>query len=431
MIILHNLEKSKELYSKAKKYIPGGVNSPVRAFKAVGCDPVFIKKGKRAYLYDEDSNKYLDYVCSWGPLIFGHANKKIIKAVEKSLRNGFTYGAPTQLEVELAQLITNCIPSIEKIRLVSSGTEATMSAIRLARAYTKKDKIIKFKGCYHGHADSFLVQMGSGGLTFSMPNSPGVLEDVAKNTILANFNNKEDIKDIFNRFKGQICAVIVEPVAGNMGVVKPENDFLNFLSEIAHENDSLLIFDEVITGFRLGLAGAQGIYKVEPDITTLGKIIGGGFPLAAFGGKSKIMDMLSPEGPVYQAGTLSGNPIACTAGITTIKMLIEDPPYDRLEKITKYLTEEIQKIFKKYSISSYISQCGSMFTPFFCNDKVIDLDSALKSDIYIYSKFFQELLKRGIYPPASQFESWFVSTAHSEKDIDFTLRVIENVAKNL
>ncbi|AWB10733.1 glutamate-1-semialdehyde 2,1-aminomutase [Thermodesulfobium acidiphilum] len=423
-------KKSKELYDEARKYIPGGVNSPVRALKAVGCNPAFIKSGKKAYLFDEDSNKYIDYVCSWGPLIFGHANKKIIKSVEEALYHGFTYGAPTKVEVELAKLITKCVPSIEKVRLVSSGTEATMTAIRLARAYTKRDKIIKFKGCYHGHADSFLVQMGSGGLTFSIPTSPGVLEDVAKNTLLANYNNKEDVKNIFNTFKDQISAVIVEPVAGNMGIVKPEDGFLNFLAEITRENGSLLIFDEVITGFRLGLAGAQGIYNIKPDITTLGKIIGGGFPLAAFGGKAQIMDLLSPEGPVYQAGTLSGNPIACTAGITTIKMLLEDPPYDKLEKITKYLTEGMKDIFKKYSIDIYISQCSSMFTPFFCSGKVTDLDSAIKSNTQMYSKFFQGLLNKGVYPPASQFEAWFVSTAHSQKDIDATLETIENVAKN-
>jgi glutamate-1-semialdehyde 2,1-aminomutase len=424
-------QKSKELYSEAKKYIPGGVNSPVRAFKAVGCDPVFIKKAKKAYLFDEDSNKYIDYVCSWGPLIFGHANKKIIKSVEESIQKGFTYGAPTKLEVELAQLITKCVPSIEKVRLVSSGTEATMSAIRLARAYTKREKIIKFKGCYHGHSDSFLVQMGSGGLTFSVPTSPGVLEDVAKNTILANYNSKEDVTNIFNSLKGQICAVIVEPVAGNMGIIEPKDDFLKFLRDITNINNSLLIFDEVITGFRLGLSGAQGIYDIKPDITTLGKIIGGGFPLAAFGGNAQIMDMLSPDGPVYQAGTLSGNPIACTAGIATLEMLIEDPPYDKLEKKTKYLTQEMKNIFQKYSVESYISQCGSMFTPFFCTESVTDLDSAAKSNTQTYSKFFQGLLKNGIYPPASQFEAWFVSTAHSEEDFDTTLKVIEDVAKDL
>ncbi|MEO1784150.1 glutamate-1-semialdehyde 2,1-aminomutase [Thermodesulfobium sp. 4217-1] len=424
-------QKSKELYTEAKKYIPGGVNSPVRAFKAVGCDPVFIKKAKKAYLFDEDSNKYIDYVCSWGPLIFGHANKKVIKSVEESIQRGFTYGAPTKLEVELAQLITKCVPSIEKVRLVSSGTEATMSAIRLARAYTKKEKIIKFKGCYHGHSDSFLVQMGSGGLTFSVPTSPGVLEDVAKNTILANFNSKEDVTSIFNSLKGQICAVIVEPVAGNMGIIEPKDDFLKFLRDITNINNSLLIFDEVITGFRLGLSGAQGIYDIKPDITTLGKIIGGGFPLAAFGGSAQIMDMLSPDGPVYQAGTLSGNPIACTAGIATLEMLMEDPPYDKLEKKTKYLTQEMRNIFQKYSIESYISQCGSMFTPFFCSETVTDLDSAAKSNTQTYSKFFQGLLKNGIYPPASQFEAWFVSTAHSEEDFDTTLEVVEDVAKNL
>lgn len=420
--------RSKELFEQAKKVIPGGVNSPVRAFGSVCRTPRFIKSAYRDRIIDVDGNEFIDYVCSWGPGILGHAHPQVIKKVQEACAEGLTYGAPTENEVIMAKLISELIPSMEVNRLVSSGTEAVMSAIRVARGYTNRDKIIKFKGCYHGHSDGLLVKAGSGALTSSMPDSAGVPADYTKNTLIALYNDKESVKKLFEANKSEIAAVIVEPVAANMGVVLPKEGFLEFLREITSQYGALLIFDEVITGFRLGLGGAQEYFNVIPDLTTLGKIIGGGMPVGAYGGKREIMNMVSPVGAVYQAGTLSGNPIATTAGIETLKILRHDPDiYNRIEE----KTIKIEKAIKSAAGNKVsVNRIGSLLCTFFTSGKVCDYESATSSNVQEYSKYFGYLLDNGIYTAPSQFEAMFISDAHSDEDIDKTCNIISAYFNN-
>lgn len=416
--------KSKELFLKAKKYIPGGVNSPVRAFGAVGGWPRFIASAHKDRLVDVDGNEMIDYVCSWGPGILGHAHPRVIEKVQEACKDGLTFGAPTKKEVLLAELIAELVPSIEDSRLVSSGTEAVMSAIRVARGYTRRDKIIKFKGCYHGHSDGLLVKAGSGALTTSMPDSAGVPADYTKNTLVASYNDRASVKNLFEADPEEIAAVIVEPVAANMGVVLPEKGFLEFLREITKKYGALLIFDEVITGFRLALGGAQEYYGVRPDLTTLGKIVGGGMPIGAYGGKREIMEMVSPAGPVYQAGTLSGNPIATTAGIETLLILKEDPDiYRRLNQKAGEIALAVKEAAKD---AVCLNQAGSLLSIFFTSHKVTDYESAEDSDTASYGRYFNYLLDRGIYVAPSQFEAMFLSDAHTEEDIAFTCQMIRD-----
>jgi glutamate-1-semialdehyde 2,1-aminomutase len=413
--------KSKQLFKNALKVIPGGVNSPVRAFKSVGADPIFIQKAKGAFLYDEDGNRYIDYCLSWGPMILGHANKQVLSQVKKTMSKGTSYGIPTRLETQLAEMIVSAFDSIDKVRLVSSGTEAVMTAIRLARGATGRDMIVKFIGCYHGHVDHMLVSAGSGLMTLGTPSSPGVPKDFAKNTLLAPYNNTEAVERLFKKYTDRIAAVIVEPVAGNMGTVLPNQTFLKKLRTLCTENKSLLIFDEVITGFRLAYGGAQSLFKIKPDLTTLGKIIGGGFPIGAVGGKAAIMDKLSPEGAIYQAGTLSGNPVCVAAGIATLKQLKTLNPYKQLEARTQLFCDRIVQQLNIKGISHRINRIGSMFTLFFNDSDVTDFDSASKSNTKRYAQYFRQMLNQGIYLPPSQFEANFISTAHTAKDFDQTL----------
>ncbi len=412
-------------FKNAKKVIPGGVNSPVRAFKAVHAKPIFIEKAKGPYLYDADGSQYIDYCLSWGPLILGHAHKQVLDEVKKTMAKGTSFGIPTKLETKLAQMIVNAIDSVEKVRLVNSGTEAVMTAIRLARGYTKKDKIIKFIGCYHGHVDHMLVKAGSGAMTFGTPNSPGVPKDFAKHTILLPYNNIETLEKTFKKYPNKIAAVIVEPIAGNMGVVQPNPDFLKTIRKLCTKNASLLIFDEVITGFRVKYGSVQELFGVKADLTCLGKIIGGGFPIGACAGKSKIMNKLAPDGKIYQAGTLSGNPVCVTAGITTLQILKSKNPYLTLERKTKKLCSQISQTLQQQKVKHTINQIGSMFTVFFNPDPVTDYTSAAKSNTKIYAKFFNEMLKSGIYLPPSQFESYFLSTAHKQNHFDKTIAAIK------
>lgn len=414
-------EKSGEYYQQAKKCIPGGVNSPVRAFKGVGGEPVFMKRGKGSKIYDVDGNGYIDYVGSWGPLILGHLHPEVVEAITDTLATGISFGAPTKLETELAELIIDTVPSIEMVRMVNSGTEATMSALRLARGYTKKNKVIKFEGCYHGHADSFLIKAGSGALTLGIPTSPGVLPDVAKNTIIASYNNFDMVNEIFGQEGENIAAVIVEPIAGNMGCVPPVSGFLEGLREITKDYGALLIFDEVMSGFRVGLGGAQKLYKIDPDITCLGKVIGGGLPVGAYGGKKEIMEMISPTGPVYQAGTLSGNPLAMSAGLATIRILQRPGVYEQLFNRTKELVEGLQAAASETGINASLNSVGSMLSIFFTEKQVIDYSTAVNSDLDKFSSFFWSMLKRGVYFAPSPFETLFMSLAHSEGDIKTTL----------
>lgn len=416
--------KSKEWFERAKYHIPGGVNSPVRAFGSVGRTPRFIASARGSKIKDVDGNEMIDYVCSWGPVILGHAHPRVVAAVQQACEEGLTYGAPTVKEVLIAELIAELIPSMEVSRLVNSGTEAVMSAIRAARGYTKRDKIIKFKGCYHGHSDGLLVKAGSAALTTSIPDSAGVPTDYTKHTLIALYNDKISVEKLFQANPKEIAAVIVEPVAANMGVVLPEQGFLEFLREITKQYGALLIFDEVITGFRLGLGGAQEYYGIIPDLTTLGKIVGGGMPIGAYGGKREIMQTVSPLGAVYQAGTLSGNPIATAAGLETLRILKEDPMiYERLEKKTKILTKAIQKAAGN---RVWINQIGSLFSVFFTKQPVKDYESAISSDTDCYTDYFGYLLEHGIYIAPSQFEAVFVSDAHTKEDIDTTCKVIES-----
>lgn len=417
-----NTTKSKQLFEKAKKYIPGGVNSPVRAFKSVGGDPLFIERGQGSKFYDVDGNEYIDYIGSWGPHLFGHNPPFIKEALVRAFENGTSFGAPTEMEVKMAQLITDLVPSMEMVRMVNSGTEATMSAVRAARGYTGKDKFIKFEGCYHGHADYFLIKAGSGALTFGVPTSPGVTKANASDTLLADYNNIASVKELVTKNRGEIAAIIIEPIAGNMGVVQANEDFLVELREICNEESIVLIFDEVMTGFRVAAGGAQEILGIRPDLSTFGKIIGGGLPVGAFGGKREIMEKLSPSGPVYQAGTLSGNPLAMSAGFAALSYIKEHPEiYVQLEKASMYLEngfkENLMAIGKNYAMN----RIGSMMCMFFTEKSVNDFKSALTSNTELYGKYFHEMLNRGIYLAPAQFEALFVSTAHTKEDLDKTI----------
>lgn len=419
--------KSARLFKKAEQVIPGGVNSPVRAFKAVDAKPIFIDKAKGAYMFDADGNKYVDYCLSWGPMILGHANKDILAEVRKAMAKGTSYGVPTESETILADMIVKAVASVDKVRLVSSGTEAVMTAIRLARGFTGRDKVIKFAGCYHGHVDHMLVSAGSGLATLGTPSSPGVPEDFAKNTIVLPYNDLDAVKKVFAKNAKHIAAIIVEPVAGNMGTVVPPKAFLQGLRSVCTKNKSLLIFDEVITGFRLTYGGYQDIVGIKPDITTLGKIIGGGFPIGAVGGKKKIMDSLSPVGSIYQAGTLSGNPVCVAAGIATLKSLKSTKPHAKLARTTAKLCKDISGILSEKSIPHTINQIGSMFTLFFKDGGVSDFDSAAQSDTKRYGAYFRQMLEAGIYVPPSQFEANFISTSHTEKDFNKTLKAFKGL----
>lgn len=414
-------EKSEALFHAAQDYIPGGVNSPVRAFRAVGQTPLFIEKAKGAYIYDADGSRYIDYVCSWGPCILGHADDRVIDAVKKACDNGLTYGAPTEKETALAKIIADAVPAIEKVRLVSSGTEAVMSAIRVARGYTGKSKIIKFKGNYHGHSDGLLVKAGSGLLTESVPDSAGVPRGYAENTLLADYNSETSVAQLF-KANTDIAAVVVEPVAANMGVVPPEPGFLAFLREITETHHALLIFDEVITGFRIAYGGAGAYYGIKPDLVTLGKIVGGGMPLAAYGGKAEVMEVVAPIGKVYQAGTLSGNPIAVTAGLETLKILKEHPEiYTKIDKNAQIL----EAAYKEKGLQ--VNRVGSLLSAFFTKEKVTDYHSALQSDTKAFASYFSQMLNQNIYIAPSQFEAMFVSAAHSDAHIEETVQAIRSV----
>jgi len=417
-------QKSKKLFRDAKKVIPGGVNSPVRAFKAVGPNPIFIDKAKGAFLYDADGNKYIDYCLSWGPMILGHAQSQVLAQVKKVMAKGTSFGIPTELETHLAGMIVQAIDSVEKVRLVSSGTEAVMTAIRLARGSTGRDKIVKFIGCYHGHVDHMLVQAGSGATTLGAPSSPGVPKDFTKHTVLLPYNNTDMLEKAFKKHGDQIAAVIVEPIAGNMGVVPPQKDFLKTIRKLCTGNGSVLIFDEVITGFRVKYGSVQDIFGVKADLTCLGKIIGGGFPIGACGGRAKLMDNLAPTGRIYQAGTLSGNPVYVAAGIATLSLLKSKKIYDGLELKAGKLCEGIRQILAESGVPNSINRVGSMFTLFFNPGAVTDYDTALKSDTAAYAKFHKAMLKEGVYLPPSQFEAWFVSTAHKPQDINRTLAAV-------
>jgi glutamate-1-semialdehyde 2,1-aminomutase len=425
--------KSIEAFKKAQEIIPGGVNSPVRAFKSVKLNPVFISKAKGAYVTDIDGNQYIDFVASWGPLIFGHAHDTILAAINEAAQKGTSYGAPTEYETRMAELIVEMVPSIEKVRMVNSGTEATMSANRLARGFTKRECIVKFAGNYHGHGDSFLIKAGSGAITLGLPDSSGVTSGIAKDTLIAEYNNLESVKALFREKGKEIAAIIVEPVAGNMGVVLPAKGFLQGLREIATEYGALLIFDEVITGFRLAKGGAQEYYNVMPDLTTLGKIIGGGLPVGAYGGRKEIMDMLAPIGPVYQAGTLSGNPLAMAAGIAMLTLIKETPDfYAELERKAIKLEKGILANMEQTGVKGLINRVGSMMTFFFTNEKQItSFDEAMKSDSEKYARFFKMSLESGIYLAPSQYECLFVSYAHTDKDIDTIIAANLQALKNL
>jgi len=417
-------DRSHELFLEAKKLLPGGVSSPVRAFGAVGGEPVFIQRGEGPYLYDVDDNKYIDFVCSWGALITGHAHPEVIKAVKSAAEGGTSFGAPTELEIVLAKMISQAMPAIEMVRFVNSGTEAAMSAIRLARAFTGRNKIVKFAGCYHGHSDGLLVKAGSGVASFGLPDSPGVPPSYTLETLVAPYNNLEALTSLFDRYGSDIAAVIVEPVAANMGVVKPEGDFISGLRQITRKYESLLIFDEVITGFRVSYGGAQALFGIEPDLTCLGKIIGGGLPAAAYGGRQKIMELVAPSGPVYQAGTLAGNPLAMAAGIKTLKLLSTPGVYEKLEKTSQKLEEGIQEAATAADIKLTVNRVASLLSIFFTPPPVASYDDAIKADRAFFQRFFHYLLENGIYWPPSPFESAFISLAHSEEDIDATLKVI-------
>ncbi len=420
-------QKSSLLFKKAQKIFPGGVNSPVRAFRSVGGTPRFIQKAKGAFLEDIDGNRYIDYVGSWGPMIAGHAHPKVTRALQKAAQAGTSYGAPNPHEVFLASLIQKYYPSLEKLRFVNSGTEAVMGALRVARAYTKRDKILKFEGCYHGHSDSLLVKAGSGALTFGVPTSAGVPEDFARHTLTAPFNDLSRVREIFSSNPNTIAAVIVEPVVGNSGCILPQDKFLQELREITQQHGTLLIFDEVMTGFRVHLGGAQKYFKVKPDLTTLGKVIGGGLPVGAFGGRSDLMDLLAPLGPVYQAGTLSGNPLAMVAGIETLKLISTPGAFKKLTATTHQLALGIQKIAQECSIPVQVPHIGGMLSVFFSEKPVFDLETAMQSDTQRFNRFFHGLLEQGVYLPPSAFEAWFVSLAHGKKEIEQTLRAVKKV----
>ena len=423
--------KSEALFTEAQKYIPGGVNSPVRSFRSVGGTPPFIARGQSARVWDVDGNEYIDYLGSWGPLVLGHSHPAVVEAIKKSAESGTSFGAPVEQEVELAKIICDQLPSVESVRLVSSGTEACMSAIRLARAFTNRDKIIKFAGCYHGHADGLLVKAGSGALTHGIPTSAGVPESYASETLVADYNNIESGDNFFTANPKAIAAVIIEPVAGNMGVIPPSPGFLEGLRRITKNNGALLIFDEVITGFRVGPSGAQGLFGITPDITTMGKIIGGGLPVGAYGGRKDIMEMVAPLGAMYQAGTLSGNPLAVSAGIATLTELQKPGVFKKLEEMAERLTEGLTKAFQAAEIPSSINRVGSMFTGFFNDGPVTTLEDAEGSDTEMYGRYFHAMQENGVYIAPSQFEAGFVSTAHTEADIDATVTKASEALRTL
>ena len=425
-------ERSSALFAQAKQVIPGGVNSPVRAFKAVGGTPIFIQKAKGAYLFDEDGNQYIDFISSWGPLILGHGYKPVVQAVQNQAEKGTSYGIPTEQETKIAELALSMAPNIDKIRFVNSGTEACMSAVRLARGFTGREKIIKFSGCYHGHSDAFLIQAGSGAVTFGSPNSPGVTQGTAKDTLLATYNNVDSVTQLFKANPDEIAAIIIEPVAGNMGCIPPEAGFLESLQYLSDQNGAVLIFDEVMTGFRLAAGGAQQLLGVDADIVTYGKVIGGGLPVGAFAARDEIMDVLAPVGPVYQAGTLSGNPLAMAAGLAMLTALHEQPEvFDRLADKTAYLHQGMESILEKSRIDYQINRFGSMISLHFTDTPVMDFASAAKGDNQTFKKYFHGMLKRGVYLPPSAFESYFLNDATSYKDLDKTLEAFSETLKEL
>jgi len=427
---LRKEELSRSAFEEAKKYIPGGVNSPVRAFKSVGLTPIYIERGEGSRVYDIDGNSFIDYVGSWGPLIMGHAHPEVVEALQETAKKGTSFGAPTLLETEMAKLVCERVPSIEVVRMVNSGTEATMSAIRLARGVTGRSKIIKFEGSYHGHADSLLIKAGSGIATLGLPDSPGVPESVASNTIAVPYNDLESVQLAFERFGEEIAAVIVEPVAGNMGVVPPQEGFLAGLRKVTADHGSLLIFDEVMTGFRVGLNCAQGRYGVTPDLTCLGKVIGGGLPVGAYGGKRELMEQIAPAGPIYQAGTLSGNPLAMAAGYTTLKLLTP-AVYDQLEERGARLQAGFERNAKEFGIPLTINRIGSMVCPFFTDVPVVNFDTAKTSDLKRFNRYFAAMVQEGVSVPPSQFEGMFISAAHTTEDIDATIEANYNAFKSL
>lgn len=423
-------QRSSQLFTEAEKVIPGGVNSPVRAFKGVGGTPIFVKSAKGAYLFDEDGNKLIDYINSWGPMILGHAFEPVVNAVIERAKLGTSFGMPTALETEIAELAVSMVPNIDKIRFVNSGTEACMSAIRLARGFTNRDKIIKFAGCYHGHSDSFLIQAGSGGMTFGTPNSPGVTKGTAKDTLLAKYNDLESVKEIFESNKNEIAAIIIEPVAGNMGCIPPQDGFLKALRALCDENGTLLIFDEVMTGFRLAKGGAQELFNIKADIVTFGKVIGGGLPVGAFAARNEIMNYLAPVGPVYQAGTLSGNPLAMAAGLEMLKSLNSEPAiFERLEQKTAYLEKGIREKLSANNVKFTINRVGSMISVHFDENAVTDLQTASKGDNEYFKKFFHGLLNEGVYIAPSAYETWFITDALTYEDLDFTINAVDKVSK--
>lgn len=416
---------------KAFGLLPGGVNSPVRAFGAVGGDPIVLVRGKGCKVWDADGREYIDFLASWGPLILGHAHPEVVKAVKEEAEKGLSFGLTSPSEVRLAQLVVDMVPSVEKVRFVSSGTEATMSAVRLARGITGKDYVLKFAGCYHGHWDGILVSAGSGVATLGIPGTPGIPKGVAETTVVVPYNDEEAVKEAFDRFGDRIACVIVEPVAGNMGVVPPKEGFLGFLRDITRKNGSLLIFDEVITGFRLAKGGAQELFGIKPDITCLGKVLGGGLPVGAYGGSKEVMGKVAPEGPIYQAGTLSGNPLAMVAGAQTLSCLARSNPYGELERKAGKLATGMSEILREKGIPHRINRVGSMLTLFFTAERVYDFESAKKSDTKLFASFFRALLKRGVLVPPSQFEAWFISTAHGDEHIDEALERISTAVRDL
>ena len=427
-----NYQRSSALFKAAQKVIPGGVNSPVRAFKAVGGTPIFVERAKGAYLYDVDGNRYVDFIASWGPLILGHAYEPVLKAVTEKAALGTSFGMPTAIETELASLAVSMVPGIDKIRFVNSGTEACMSAIRLARGFTKKDKIIKFKGCYHGHSDAFLIQAGSGAVTFGAPSSPGVTKGTAKDTLLADYNDLEGVQQLVQEHKDDIAAIIIEPVAGNMGCIPPEAAFIQGLKRICEHEGILLVFDEVMTGFRLAPGGAQEVLDIQADIVCFGKVIGGGLPVGAFAARTEIMNYLAPDGPVYQAGTLSGNPLAMSAGLAMLQALSKDKAvFKRLAEKTAYLHKGIEAVLLKHGIPHTINRLGSMISVHFCEAAVTDFSSAAAGDNETFKKYFHAMLAQGVYLPPSAYESYFLNDALSYEDLDFTIAALERIAPEL
>lgn len=414
-------EKSSHLFGEAQQYLPGGVNSPVRAFRAVGRQPFFVERGEGPRIYDVDGNVYIDYVCSWGPLILGHAHPQVVGALQEAVERGTSYGAPTELEVTLARMVTEALPSVEMVRFVSSGTEAVMSALRVARAYTTRDKIVKFAGCYHGHADSLLVKAGSGALTLGVPNSAGVPEAVARETITVGYNNVDQVREVMKSVGKAVACIIVEPVAGNMGVIGPRPGFLEGLRELSLKYGALLIFDEVITGFRVSYEGAQGLYGIHPDLTCLGKVIGGGLPVGAYGGRRELMENVAPLGPVYQAGTLSGNPLAMTAGIETLRLLRSGRIYEELEERSRALVEGIEEAYRTLHLQCCLNRVGSMWTLFFTQGPVQGDRDIEPADVKAYARYFRAMLDRGVSLPPSQFEAAFLSAAHTTQDVAVTI----------